>query len=1542
LLLSFVFIAPVYAASSSNIKISLIDFVDKTRVANKTIQAYKVVKGRKSIFVAQGRTDNAGNVLLKLPRLSSNARYILKTNPYGNGWARAELKAKYGRFKFWVGTLNAQLKKESDGNILINHKADLFELKKGRLIWRSSGRTDSRGIIRFDPYGLQQRKGVFKILAINPFNRDKIYSQRINRPGRHKFTVGNKLLTVRLANTYNQKILANKKVVVYKKIKSGKWVEKKYKYTDINGQAQFDLPGLGSGADYVLKSRAYGYGWATSKELKRTGLFVFNVGRLQVQLKKGSDGSILNNHTVRLYKLIKKKWIHQESTKTDDSGFAWFDPRSMNGKNKFIFSAVSPFDNTKKTSRLIRRKGRYLFTVGNKLLNVQMVNAHTGDSLTNQTIKVYKLKNKKWDYVQYKKTNQSGISVFDLNGLGQGATYRLTAKPYGNWIASTKIKKTGSYTFKTGNLQFKVVKGVDGSNLNNFSVNLYERLEKNKWIASGKTDDQGRIWFDPAGLGSKRKFFATAKNPFDNTNKYSNTVSKPGQYNFTVGNKLLNVKLANKLDGQILADKNIIVYRVESSGSLSWIRSKNTTETGYASFDLDGLGSGTRYVLRTHPYNTGYTYSPVISKTGDFDFTVGAVEVHVVKGVDNSNLPNHKVSLYERLTDGKNQWRASGETDSEGVIRFYPKNLGSGKSYFLVTKNPFDGSTKYSQSFSDSGKHDFSVGNKLLQVTLTNELSGQAVADKEVTVYERMDDRSLKWRTRKTTDLSGRLDLDLDGLGTTRTYVLKVNPYDAGWVYSPDIKKTGPFNFKVGSVSVTLRNGESGLGIANKKLTLYEKTSDGKRHWKTSATTDASGIVRFDPVFPTDSKRIYVVRTYNVFKENDSFYSPWITTKGPVDFVVNAGEESKQDFHTPDLSISSPTNGTNIADAGFLLRGTANDNESIASIVVSVNDPTVGQSLVNASYINGSWSAKVAANMITADNTVNVVVTASDPSQNQTMRTLNLQVINDADEPDLQITSHADDDTVIDTGFLISGTVSDNTGVEKLLASIDDPVLGRVANQVPLQISESSGKWAFPADAVSSGNTIIVTIEASDVSGNVNTKLLNLNVIPVTEDAVHLIKRITFGVTPNLLRQVRSQGVETYITEQLNPNGQDSDILSSKLADIGEVDSGSDLQAYQLAHALYSKWQLREVMTWFWDNHFNTDLKKVGNVGHEFSENQSFRVNALGRFRDLLEVSATSPAMMKYLDNASSRKEEPNENYSRELLELMTMGVNGGYIPQDIVEVARVFTGWRVSDGEFEFSGSRHDDDQKIVLGEIIPAGLGMQGGLQVLDILSEHPSTARFICTKLLQVFVSDTPAELTITDCASTFLANMNKPDQIAIVLNSIFHSAEFLARSSFHNKTKTPFEFTVGLARNFEGTASLSDMRKGMESMGMKLFYYPVPTGWAEIGEKWTNSNQLFQRLLISTNIASNRSVSYRTHIEDTKNYFLSRGYETSDAVVGYLFDTLLANDYSKLEWNEATEILTKGGTVPFDINDEETDHRLRELIALVSNFPSYQLQ
>ncbi|HYA24409.1 MAG TPA: DUF1800 domain-containing protein, partial [Terriglobales bacterium] len=333
---------------------------------------------------------------------------------------------------------------------------------------------------------------------------------------------------------------------------------------------------------------------------------------------------------------------------------------------------------------------------------------------------------------------------------------------------------------------------------------------------------------------------------------------------------------------------------------------------------------------------------------------------------------------------------------------------------------------------------------------------------------------------------------------------------------------------------------------------------------------------------------------------------------------------------------------------------------------------------------------------------------------------------------------------------------------------------------------------------------------------------------------------------------------------------------------------GSELLQAKILRATYSSRQLQEVMTDFWFNHFNVFIGK-GPDRYLLNayERDVIRPHAWGKFEDLLVATAKSPAMLFYLDNWLSvgpnsdfAREGPkrhggfwqanrpvrqakqkagglNENYGRELMELHTLGVNGGYTQKDVTEVARVFTGWTLNapreGGSFTFDDRKHEPGDKIVLGHRIKSK-GEKEGLQVLHILAHHPSTARFICMKLATRFVSDDPPPGLVERMTRTFL---KKDGDIREVLKTMFRSPEFWAADEYRAKVKTPLEFIVSSVRACG--AEITDatpLARQLQTMGMPLYGAQPPTGYSMKADAWVNSSALLGRMNFALALAAGK--------------------------------------------------------------------------------------
>ncbi len=444
---------------------------------------------------------------------------------------------------------------------------------------------------------------------------------------------------------------------------------------------------------------------------------------------------------------------------------------------------------------------------------------------------------------------------------------------------------------------------------------------------------------------------------------------------------------------------------------------------------------------------------------------------------------------------------------------------------------------------------------------------------------------------------------------------------------------------------------------------------------------------------------------------------------------------------------------------------------------------------------------------------------------------------------------------------------------------------------------------------------------------------------------VHALNRLSFGPRPGDIDRVRQLGVERYIEQQLHPEHMADSGLQARLAGLDTIglssraiadqyerpvlearrekqqrmkaDAGGgeeppkqpdpqqqrankvvlELAEQKILRAVYSDRQLQEVLTDFWFNHFNVDARKgVDRFLLTEYERDVIRPHVLGKFRDLLEATAKSPAMLFYLDNwmsadpngvhpqtqparivrsrfgapmfiprsprpAAQGKNAPkglNENYGRELMELHTLGVDGGYTQKDVTEVARAFTGWTIQQprqgGSFKFEPRLHDDGEKIVLGHRITAGGGMRDGEQVLDILATHPSTAHFIAAKLVRRFVSDTPPPALVDRVAARFSATGG---DLRETLRTILTSREFLSPDAYRAKVKTPFEFVVSAARATNAdVTNAAPLVRTLQQLGMPLYQCQPPTGYSDSADAWVNTGALVSRMNFALQMASGK--------------------------------------------------------------------------------------
>jgi uncharacterized protein (DUF1800 family) len=337
----------------------------------------------------------------------------------------------------------------------------------------------------------------------------------------------------------------------------------------------------------------------------------------------------------------------------------------------------------------------------------------------------------------------------------------------------------------------------------------------------------------------------------------------------------------------------------------------------------------------------------------------------------------------------------------------------------------------------------------------------------------------------------------------------------------------------------------------------------------------------------------------------------------------------------------------------------------------------------------------------------------------------------------------------------------------------------------------------------------------------------------------------------------------------------------------------ADIEEAKLLRAVYSERQLEEVLVDFWFNHFNVFAGKgaTRNYITEY-ERDAIRPYVLGNFRDMLGATAKSPAMLFYLDNWLSsaegggvrrasvqrppqRSSGINENYARELLELHTLGVDGGYTQQDIVNIARTFTGWTMQPRQgsgFMFVAARHDRGEKVVLGQTIRAG-GVDEGERVLDLVAAHPSTARHIAKKLAMRFVSDEPPAALVDRAAAKFTATKG---DLREVVKVIVMSPEFASADVYRTKVKTPLEFVASALRMTGAEVRTAQpLARILRDMGMPLYFCQPPTGYDEAATTWVSAGALVSRMNFAVDLSKNAVRGVRVPLSEEQTMALKIG-------------------------------------------------------------------
>ena len=421
----------------------------------------------------------------------------------------------------------------------------------------------------------------------------------------------------------------------------------------------------------------------------------------------------------------------------------------------------------------------------------------------------------------------------------------------------------------------------------------------------------------------------------------------------------------------------------------------------------------------------------------------------------------------------------------------------------------------------------------------------------------------------------------------------------------------------------------------------------------------------------------------------------------------------------------------------------------------------------------------------------------------------------------------------------------------------------------------------------------------------------------------HLLRRAGFGASPAELARFREMGLQATIDHLVDFDSVDDSALDERLA-AQELDVEgrlNHLQRWQLQRMAYTSRPLQEKMTLFWHGILTSSFKLAGKGPRMLAQNRLYRKKGMGRYDELLKAVSRDPAMMIYLDSRTNKKSAPNENYSRELMELFTLGV-GNYTEDDVRESARAFTGWQLRRSEFYLNPRQHDTGSKTFLGRT-----GNFDGDDIVDIIMEQPAAAEYICGRLWSFFAYPEPEPEVIERLAGVFRANGSA---IRPVVRAMFESEEFYSGRARAALVKSPVELVVGAVRALGIETDFNPLAARIERMGQSLFAPPNVAGWPG-GAAWVNSASLLERINAANKIATTRSKRLRFEPEAL---VAAQGLSASGEIADF-FDDLLLGGRLRAAGRDALTAFMDG------LGGVSLDRRLRSLVYLMLASPDFQV-
>lgn len=564
----------------------------------------------------------------------------------------------------------------------------------------------------------------------------------------------------------------------------------------------------------------------------------------------------------------------------------------------------------------------------------------------------------------------------------------------------------------------------------------------------------------------------------------------------------------------------------------------------------------------------------------------------------------------------------------------------------------------------------------------------------------------------------------------------------------------------------------------------------------------------------------------------------------------------------------------------------------------------------------------------------------------------------------VQLSAVADGDVIPVTGTTLFGVVQDPMTYDIVRVTVQPS--GR---ETVVDVGAMRGQFAvriFPEDFAGGATVSLAMMPAFTGNDEVEAEAVAYTLTGGYGDGglVQALSRLTYGATPALYEEVSDIGFAAFVEQQLDPDAI-NDAAFEALNPESLLDRGTDngnnmrrsLHRHNIATAAYSRKQLNEIMAHFWANHFHAIRKNNDNHYGEIEEMEGYRALALSSFEEVLVFSAKQALMMDYLDNDDSRAGNINENYGRELLELHTVGVNGGYDDDDVIAVSRVLTGWdseRVVDGDgardryaFVFRPDRHDTDDKVIafLNTTITGRSGPEGeqeGDEMLALLAQAPQTQSFVCGKLVELLVSDDRPQAFIDDCVTAWGTS---DGDIKTVLRAIILKPEFITDPSLQRvKARTPFEYAVAMIRHFANPDMVEDRNRFYQEVeqtytdaGYNAFFYPAPTGLSEKGSSWVSTTSLIERY---QRVASMARQPDRYGFV-TPEMVEGAGLETAEETAAYMLALATADRYREEEFAALVDVL-KGTDGIFEPALDDESFALRRGIGLISVLPSFTLQ